>query len=345
MKLSVASLILLFLMSSAICAEDWTRFRGPNGNGVVEQAGIPLEWSSNTNLKWRAELPGWGTSSPIVVGDRVYLTCYNGYGMDQRNPGNPKDLVRHLVAFDRSTGNEIWRRSVQANETEDPYKGFITQHGYASSTPATDGERIYVLFGKSGLFCFDQEGKQVWTTSLGTKSDPAKWGDGTSPILYDNLVVVNAGVLGNQFIALDKLTGEVVWKIEDPAFTNCWSSPTVATTEAGDQILFHVPRQVVAVDPKSGEKLWEMESPLEDSTCGSIVTRDGRAFLMGSRAGAEWHCNVVPMPPVNSGKSRSARESTPRCCLASNCTGIPAANSCPPTPRTVNMSIVNACHN
>ena len=283
-----AVVVLGFVFTAVLNCEGqtWTRFRGPNGTGVNNDSKIPSEWSSEKNLAWRAELPGWGTSSPIVTKDHVFLTCYTGYGMDSRNPGNPKDLVRHLLAFERKSGKEVWRKSVKSKESELPYRGFITQHGYASSTPVTDGKHVYVLFGKSGLYCYDLKGNEVWNRSLGKKSDPAKWGDGTSPILYKNMVVVNAGILGNQFVAVNKNSGDVVWKIVDPGFTNCWSTPTVVNSEKGDQILFAVPGRIVSVDPKTGKKNWEHNSPLNDSTCACIVSDQQKAYLMGSRMGA-----------------------------------------------------------
>lgn len=252
---------------------------------MVAGPAIPTEWSAEKNLKWKADLVGKGTSSPIVSGDRVYVTCYTGYGLSAEEPGNPEDLVRHLLAFDRKTGDELWRASVPSAGQEDPYRGFIQQHGYASSTPTTDGEHVFVLFGKSGLFAFDRDGNQLWQTSLGTDSDPAKWGDGTSPILYENLVVVNAGILGHQFVAVDKSNGKIAWTIEDESFTNCWSTPTVVETGRGAELLFQVPLNVIAVQPTTGEKLWTAKSPLDDSTCGSIITKNGNAYLMGSRAG------------------------------------------------------------
>ena len=114
---------------------------------------------------------------------------------------------------------------------------------------------------------------------------PAKWGDGTSPTLYDDYVIVNAGILGNKFVALDKKTGKEVWALKDKAFTNCWSTPTIVKTASGEQMLFNVPKKIVSVNPKTGAKNWEAESPLDDSTCGCIVTNGGNAFLMGSRVG------------------------------------------------------------
>jgi outer membrane protein assembly factor BamB len=213
------------------------------------------------------------------------VTCYTGYGLDLKNPGNPAELVRHLIALDRSTGKEVWRASVPSSAEEDPYRGFITQHGYASSSPVADGERVFVLFGKSGLFAYDREGKQLWQANLGTQSDPAKWGDGSSPIVFGDLVIVDAGVLGNRFVGVNKATGQIVWSVEDPSFTNCWSTPTHVQVDGKDQILFQLPKKVMAVDPSEGKTLWSAASPLEDAACGSIVTKDGNAYLMGSRAG------------------------------------------------------------
>lgn len=285
MRSFVLTMTFLFLCSSSLLAADWTRFRGPNGTGIAAEGSVPTEWSSTKNLKWAAEIPGNGTSSPIVLGDKVFVTCYTGYGLDPKAAGNKSDLVRHLLAFDRNSGKELWRASEASVAEEDTYQGFITQHGYASSTPTSDGERVYVLFGKSGLFAFDLDGKKLWQTSLGTKSDPAKWGGGASAIVYKDLVIVNAGVVGNQLVAVNKITGDKVWSVEDDSFTNCWSTPAVVNASSGDQILFNVPNQVVAIDPATGDKIWTAKSPLNDSTCGSIVVNADKAWLMGSRMG------------------------------------------------------------
>ncbi len=291
-------------------AADWTRFRGPQGAGHVEGSAPPFEWSSAKNLKWRTELPGSGVSSPVVVGDRVFLTAYTGYGIDMENPGDPKDLVRHLLAFDRKTGKEIWRASVPSNGNIDPYSGFITQHGYASSTPAVDGDTIYVVFGRSGLIAFDKDGKQKWQTDLGQQSDPARWGDGSSPIVLDDVLVVDAGILGNQFVGVDKRTGSIRWSVKDKKFTNCWATPTDVETGGKQQVLVHVPFEVLSLNPKNGEVFWRAPSPLDDSACGGILVNDGVAFLMGSRAG---HALALRCDPkLEDGKDRKVWQSSVR---------------------------------
>ena len=276
---------LLFALGSPDVGADWNRFRGPDGSGMADGSGVPQEWSLETNLKWRTALPGKGVSSPIVNGDRVFVTAYTGYGLDMKAPGEPADLIRHLLALDRETGAEVWRVSVKSAGGEDPYQGFITQHGYASSTPVTDGERVYALFGKSGLFAFDRNGKELWRRSLGDQSDAARWGDASSPILVGDVLVVNAGVLGRQIVGLDKRTGEQLWAVEDSAFTNSWSTPAVYRRGDTAQVLAHFPFRIVGLDPGTGQVVWSAKTPLDDATSPSIVVRNDVAYLMGSRAG------------------------------------------------------------
>ncbi|MEM7049701.1 MAG: PQQ-binding-like beta-propeller repeat protein [Acidobacteriota bacterium] len=275
----------LLVLSASQVAADWSRFRGPDGSGSVSGPAVPSEWSLENNLKWRTALVGKGLSSPIVHGERVFVTAYTGYGMDRRKPGEVADLVRHLLAFDRATGEEVWRASVKTPGGEDPYEGFLTQHGYASSTPVTDGERVYALLGRSGLYAFDWEGKELWRQEVGTKSDPARWGSAASPILVGDVLVVNAGILGHHVLGLDKRTGRQLWALENPAFTNSWATPAVYRGSEGTQVLLHFPFKVIALEPQTGKVLWSARTPLDDSAVPSIVIRDDVAFLMGSRAG------------------------------------------------------------
>lgn len=285
MKNGFAALLLVSLMPCLVSGEEWSRFRGPNGSGRIENTTIPTKWSSSENLKWRTELPGKGSSSPALSADHVFVTAYTGYGLSPEDPGDVKNLVRHLLAFDRATGKELWRKSVEATAEEDPYAGFITQHGYASSTPAVDDNRVYALLGKSGLYAFDFEGNQLWHADLGQMSDPAKWGDATSPIVVGDLVIVDAGVLGHKFAAFDKATGEQRWEIANPAFTNAWATPAVVEVNGKEQVLFNVPKHVHGVDPSTGKILWSIDSPLEDAATGSVIVSGDTAYLMGSRAG------------------------------------------------------------
>ena len=183
MSIQKALLILAAIQLSFVHAEDWSRFRGPSGNGVAKDSDqLPSNWSPKANLAWKTELPGPGASSPIVVGKRVFVTCYSGYGLDQQSPGDIKDLVRHLVCIDLDTGKKIWQRDVKAALPEDPYSGIgVTAHGYASHTPVSDGKNIYAFFGKSGIHAFDMDGEPLWSANVGMESDPAKWGSSSQP--------------------------------------------------------------------------------------------------------------------------------------------------------------------
>src|SRR5579864_2551119 len=160
---------------------DWAQFRGPHGLGTSPEKGLPVEWSSDKNIVWRTPLPGAGGSCPITVGKRIYLTCYSGYGADPAKVGKMEDLKRHLVCLDRASGKILWTKEFKPLLPEHGYKGEGSYHGYSSSTPASDGQRLYVFFGKSGVYCFDLDGKEQWHVSVGTKIDG--WGSGTSPLL------------------------------------------------------------------------------------------------------------------------------------------------------------------
>ena len=265
---------------------DWNRFRGVDGKGLAsEDKPVAANLSDDANLLWKTPLPGSGVSSPIIVGDRVYLTADTGYGLDMENPGDEKALVRHLLAFDRTTGSEVWRKSVAAEGDMHPYAGFVCQHGYASSTPASDGENIYVLFGSTGLFGFDRDGNELWRTDVGKTKDPSFYGDASSPIVYGDLVIVNASAVGRQLVAVNKASGEIVWSVKDKSFTNSWSTPVVVSSESGDQILFGVPGKVIAIDPTSGQQVWSADSPIQDAVCSSILVDNGVAYIMGGRNG------------------------------------------------------------
>ena len=282
--IAMTALFAVAIVSDA-SADDWTRFRGPNGTGISTSTAVPTEWSVEKNMKWKIDLPGPGSSCPIVLDGKVYLTCYTGYGLSAEKPGKPSELKRHLLCFNRESGKELWRSTVNSDHDEDPYKGFIIEHGYASSTPVTDGEHIFVLFGKTGLVAFDMAGKQVWKTHLGSESDPAKWGGGASCMIYKDLVIVNAGNVGHALVALNKKDGVEAWKISNPKFTNCWSTPSIVSIDGKDELVCSMPGKILGVDPLKGTELWQASSPINQTVCGSLAEKDGVVYAMGGRAG------------------------------------------------------------
>lgn len=335
--LPACCLLLVVVSSLPATAADWPRFRGPNGSGVSDEEGLPVSWGTEQNIKWKAELPGRGTSSPIACGGRVFLTCYTGYGLDRADPGDPQNLERHLICLDPSSGQILWQRSVQAALPEDPARGFITDHGYASSTPATDGERVYVFFGKSGVLAFDFEGNQLWQADVGSGSAVMGWGSAASPIIYKDLVIVNASAESEAVIALDRRSGGEVWKAQADGISGSWSTPVLVDIEGGRQeLVVGVPYEVWALNPDTGKLVWYAEVPLEQPICPSLVAGEGIVYAVGGRgqtsaaairAGGKgdvtgthllWTADLgsyVPSPVVHGGHLYWVSDRGQACCL------------------------------
>ena len=282
-------------------AANWPRFRGPDGAAVAVGAAPPLTWDGTTgqNIAWKTPLPGPGSSSPVVWGDAVFLTCYTGYGTDESPNAEPADLVRHLLRLDRATGEIVWRADVPSTAHEDEYRGFISEHGYATSTPCTDGARVYCYFGKSGAVAFDFEGKELWRTVLGTESGPRGWGSGASPILTTvetdagprDLLIVNACEESQALVALDPADGSEVWRAEAKSLEQSWTTPVVRTSPAAakfpnrPELLFPIPDELWGLSPATGDLLWYAEIPVDGSACTSPVADDGAAYVVGGRQG------------------------------------------------------------
>src|SRR3954464_1319153 len=170
-SLPLLALALTFCVATQ--ASDWSRFRGPNGNAVSDEKGLPTKWSDSASdgLVWKVGLPGAGASSPVIAGDKVFVTCYKG---------EPPMLERMLVCISRKDGKILWEKSVKGTQDEDRANPMLKTHGYASSTPATDGEGVYVLYGKSGVYGYDMDGNELWHQNVGSGSAPMGWGSACS---------------------------------------------------------------------------------------------------------------------------------------------------------------------
>lgn len=263
-------------------AEDWTQFRGPNGAGSSLDTNLPDTWSTTENLRWRTELPGAGSSSPIVLGDRVFVTCYSGYGVPKAPGGDIKSLQRHLVCVNRGDGKIRWTKTIAGELPEDSYQGYLSEHGYASSTPVTDGDRIYCFFGKSGVVAFDLDGKQLWQTSVGKESSNRRWGSGASLILYKNLVIVNASEESKSIRALDKATGKEVWKAVGAALELSYGTPSLVTLQDKRlELVVAVPGEVWGLNPDTGKLQWHAEHELTGNICPSIISQGETLFVFG----------------------------------------------------------------
>ncbi|MSR52914.1 MAG: serine/threonine protein kinase [Gemmataceae bacterium] len=287
MKRDVFTLLAAIFLgtSTTAMAVDWMQFRGPGGSARSDTKGIPDKWSETENIVFKTKLPGMGTSSPITVGDAIYLTCYSGYGESGTAPGEQKDLLRHLVCLERKTGAIRWTKDIKPELPESAYKpGNDAQHGYASSTPVSDGKHIYAFFGKSGVFCFDLKGEQVWSAKVGTGT--TGWGSATSPVLYKDLVIVNAAVESGAMMALKKSDGKEAWKFAGTG--SAWGSPMLVEAPGGKtEVVLSLAGKtgkIVGLDPESGKKLWSCEGNNDGYVVTSVVSNDGIVYAIGGRA-------------------------------------------------------------
>ncbi|MCF7974926.1 MAG: PQQ-binding-like beta-propeller repeat protein [Phycisphaerae bacterium] len=270
------SLLITVSLASITSAQDWPQFRGPGSQGIGQATHLPLTWSDTENLAWKTPLPGAGSSSPIALNGKLYLTCYSGYGVEGAST-DLANLMLHLVCLDAGTGQILWDKPIQPALPEEKS---VKDHGYTAQTPATDGKSIYLFLGKTGVFRFDLQGNQTWKTSVGTKTHG--WGSGTSPVLYKNLVIVNASVESGSLVALDKQTGDEVWR--SPGMNSSWNTPHLVKTAAGtDELAVTVKDFVLGFDPATGKELWRCKA-ISDYICPSIVSQDGILYAIGARS-------------------------------------------------------------
>lgn len=261
-------------------AADWTQFRGSESYGVSAEKGMPTTWSASSGVAWKTDLPGPGTSSPVFIGNKIFLTCYSGYNVPGGGKGNQSELRRHLLALDRKTGKVLWNTPVAAKLPEQ--ESIRDAHGYASSTPAADAERVYCFFGKSGVVAFDHNGKQVWQANVGDRLHG--WGSATSPVLHGDLVFVNGSVESGTLFAFDKKTGRERWKAT--GIRESWSTPVIVTPKGGKPELV-VPMQgkLLAFDPLTGAPLWNCSTDITWYMVPTLVAADGVVYAIGGRSG------------------------------------------------------------
>ncbi|MFN0052119.1 MAG: PQQ-binding-like beta-propeller repeat protein [Planctomycetales bacterium] len=269
------ALLLPTLLTATAWSGDWSQFRGPGGMGVSEEKNLPVKWSATENIAWKVELPGPGASSPMTIGDRVYVTAYSGYGVEP-GAGDQKDLRRHLLCIDRRSGATLWSKTFEPRLPEHQYQGEGAYHGYAASTPTTDGERLYVFFGKSGVYCFDLEGKELWHVTVG--DNVHGWGSGCSPVLLGSLLLINASVECGALIALNKLDGKEVWRGGD--VRSAWNTPLVLAGKDRTEVIVSTENRLQSFNAQDGKPLWNADG-VHRYVCPSVVAHDGIIYAIG----------------------------------------------------------------
>jgi outer membrane protein assembly factor BamB len=274
--ISIAAILIAFAPAASA---DWLQFRGPHGSGASSEKNLPTTWAANQNVVWKTELPGAGSSSPIVVGNRIFLTCYSGYGVDGKADNDMSNLKRHVVCLSRE-GKILWTRDVAAAQPETPYSSYQSLHGYASSTLVSDGKSVYAFFGKSGVHAFDLDGKPLWNASVGKKIH--NWGSGTSPVIYKDFLVINASVESGSLIALDKKTGKPAWTAKGN-ISQSWNTPLLVDVPGGKtELVVNQSSKLRGFNPDTGEELWTCAG-IQDYVCPSTIAHDGTVYVIGGR--------------------------------------------------------------
>ncbi|MGL4464591.1 MAG: PQQ-binding-like beta-propeller repeat protein, partial [Planctomycetia bacterium] len=251
------------------CADQWYRFRGPTGQGVIDAVDVPLKWSATEGVAWTTEIPGAGNASPVLWDDRLWTTAATDGGK-----------VRSLICLDRRDGKKLWQVDRTVEKLE---RSVISKNGYASATPVVDGERVVAFFGNAGLVCTDLDGKFLWHADLG--SFDGTHGPGVSPVRYGDLVLLLQDQAPGPSVAaaVDVKTGEVRWR-KDRGGAMGWCTPVVYATGGRDELLFTHNQRLYSLDPATGAEWWHADGPTNEPV-PSIVVGDGLFFCTSGRNG------------------------------------------------------------
>jgi hypothetical protein len=262
---------------------DWAQFRGPRGAGVAVGRAAPVKWGPAENIRWRTELPGAGASSPVLAGGRIFLTSYSGYGVPGAGDGDIRQLKRHVLCFDRDTGRLLWSRDVAARQPEE--ERVREDHGYATSTPAADDRSVYVFLGKSGVYAFDHDGRQLWKADVGSRTNG--WGSAASPVIAGDLLIVNASVESESIVALDRGTGAPAWRAD--GIRDAWNAPILVDVPGGSpprELVVAMFQKLVGLDPGTGARLWSCDTGINwYMVPGLVADADGVVYCIGGRSG------------------------------------------------------------
>ena len=267
----------------------WAQWRGPLMTGVSPTAKPPLEWSESKNVRWKVELPGRGTSTPVIWGDRVYVLTAAPAGVELSAShdarGTKGQIVPHrmmVMALDRKTGKTVWERTARE---ETPHEGYHNQFGtWASSSAATDGEVVIASFESRGIYAYDMTGKLLWEVDLGDKRMRNEFGEGSTPALFKDRVVVVWDHQGQSFIAaLDKKTGKEVWR-KNREEIDSWATPVVVDHGGRAQVITGAMNKIRSYDLVTGDVVWETGG-LTMNPIPSPVYGDGHVILMSGFRG------------------------------------------------------------
>ncbi len=299
---SISLLVLLILTSlgaftgdASVKGSNWSQWRGSNSSGVSDEGSLPGEWSENKNLRWKTPISGRGHSSPIVWGNRIFLTSdlegevvagakaveHKIEGQIFVHPDSVGADRKHtfkVFCVDRNTGKLLWERTAYEGTV---YDGRHRKGDYAAPTPATDGTHVYVWFGGEGdgLYCYDVNGKLVWKTAVGKVANVGM-GPGASPVLFENLVILQCDEdegVKSFIVAVDKKSGKEVWRTPRKVQAS-WATPLLVKAATRTELVTSGFEQVIAYDPKTGKELWQTKG-LNSNAIPTPVAGGGLVFV------------------------------------------------------------------
>ena len=298
----------LALASPLIAAEgsNWPQFRGPGARGIGTGDALPDSWSATENVAWKTDIPGRGWGSPIVWGDKVFLSSVINSGESEQpkkglyfggnRPDAPTTIHRWVAyCFDLNSGTILWEKALHEAP---PESSIHLKNSYASETPVTDGERVYFYFGNLGIFAFDLEGELQWSKSLPARKTRHGWGTAASPVLREGrLYLVNDNDEASWLMALDAKSGEEIWKIDREPESN-WSTPYVWENELRTELIVPATYRVISYD-LDGKELWSFEG-MSSITIGTPYAADGLLYVSSGYVGSR-HKPIYAIRPGASG--------------------------------------------
>ncbi|MEC8907058.1 MAG: PQQ-binding-like beta-propeller repeat protein [Verrucomicrobiota bacterium] len=277
-KIFVIIVLILISVREPSKANDWPRFRGDNGQGISSES-VAVKWSEKKNMKWQCRLPGPGSSSPVISKGKIFVTCFSGVNEGQQDTSK---LMRHVLCINQKDGSIIWENKITATQPEDPYRGFLTEHGYASNTPVVDDGRLFVYLGKSGIHAYDLNGKKLWSKSLGTGSTRRKWGSAASPIIVGDNLVVSAAEESLAVYGLDPKTGKQNWISEGDSLEMAYATPVLMKSKGGRaDLVLPVPGEIWGMNPESGKLRWYASTNITGNISPSPVIGNETVYVFG----------------------------------------------------------------
>lgn len=288
-SLAVGSVGLVQAARDPAAEKNWPQWRGPYATGVSKTADPPIEWSETKNVRWKVEIPGRGSSSPVVWGDRIFLVTAVPAGTELAGSHAPRGglpRVPHrfvVLAIDRANGKTIWERT--AREAI-PHEASHAENGtWASSSAITDGTRVFAWFESEGLYAYDMDGKLLWQADLGKKTMRMQFGEGSTPVLYRDRIVVVFDHQGSSFIvALDAGTGKELWRVPRQEI-DTWATPLVVEYAGRAQVIAPGKNKLHSYDLETGSIVWEGPG-LTMNPIPSPVYDDGIVFAMSGFQGS-----------------------------------------------------------